>query len=261
MLKLPAQIRARYDLSSHRLTFHAAAPCPVPVKQAMLQWWGPIIHEFYAGTEFNGLTSITPEEWLTHAGSVGRATFGTVHIMSEDGVELPERKEGLIYFEGGSRFAYHNDPHQTAAAYNEKGWSTLGDIGWIDADRYLYLTDRQSFMVISGGVNIYPREIEDLIVTHPKVADVAVIGAPDEDLGERLVAVVQPLAWEDAGPELAQEIQELARANLSRVKVPRQVDFSRELSRQPTGKLYKRLLRDEYWGKTPIAARRPPGDV
>jgi long-chain acyl-CoA synthetase len=261
MLKLPAQIRAKYDLSSHRLTFHAAAPCPVPVKQAMLQWWGPIIHEFYAGTEFNGLTSITPTEWLTHPGSVGRATFGTVHIMSEEGAELPARKEGLIYFEGGSRFAYHNDPRKTAAAYNERGWSTLGDIGWIDAERYLYLTDRQSFMVISGGVNIYPQEIEDLIVTHPKVADVAVIGAPDEDLGERLVAVVQPLVWEDAGPELARDIQELVRANLSRMKVPRQVDFSRELPRQPTGKLYKRLLRDEYWGKKPIAAPHPPGDV
>src|SRR5690606_18607206 len=185
MLKLPEEVRNKYDLSSHELTFHAAAPCPVPVKEAMMDWWGPIIYEFYAGTEFNGLTAIHPEEWLTHKGSVGKATFGTIHIISDEGEELPARKEGQIYFEGGSQFSYHEDPEKTRDAYNDKGWSTLGDIGWVDEEGYLYLTDRKSFMVISGGVNIYPQEIADVIITHPQVADVAVIGAPDEELGER----------------------------------------------------------------------------
>jgi len=248
MLKLPEEVRTRYDLSSHKLTIHAAAPCPVPVKQAMMDWWGPIIHEFYAGTEFNGLTSTTPQEWLAHPGTVGKATFGTIHICADDGeTELPARKEGLIYFSDGTPFAYHNDPVKTAEAYNSKGWSTLGDIGWVDEEGYLYLTDRKSFMIISGGVNIYPQEIEDAIIGHPKVADAAVVGAPDDDLGERLVAVVQPLDWADAGPELAAEIQALLFANLSKLKVPRQIDFVAELPRHPTGKLYKRLLRDAYW--------------
>lgn len=246
MLKLPEETRARYDLSSHRLTFHAAAPCPVPVKEEMIRWWGPIIHEFYSGTEFNGLTAIGPDEWLAHKGSVGRAVLGTIHIMSEEGEELPPGREGLVWFEGGTRFAYHNDPERTREAYNDRGWSTLGDIGRVDEEGFLYLTDRQSFMIISGGVNIYPQEIENLIVTHPRVADVAVIGAPDEDLGERLVAVVQPLDWADAGEPLAGEIRELVLARLGRIKLPRQIDFMPELPRHPTGKLYKRLLRDQY---------------
>ncbi|WP_217983717.1 acyl-CoA synthetase [Sphingopyxis sp. GW247-27LB] len=250
MLKLPEDARTRYDLSSHRLTFHAAAPCPVPVKQAMMAWWGPIIHEFYAGTEFNGLTSITPEEWLAHPGSVGKATFGQIHICADDGVtELPTRSEGLIYFSGGMPFTYHNDPEKTRDAYNALGWSTLGDIGWVDEEGYLYLTDRKSFMVISGGVNVYPQEIEDAIIGHPKVADAAVVGAPDEDLGERLVAVIQPLDWADAGPGLADEIQVFLADKLSKLKIPRQIDFMVELPRHPTGKLYKRLLRDGYWTK------------
>lgn len=250
MLKLPEDARTRYDLSSHRLTFHAAAPCPVPVKQAMMAWWGPIIHEFYAGTEFNGLTSITPEEWLAHPGSVGKATFGQIHICADDGVtELPTRSEGLIYFSGGMPFTYHNDPEKTRDAYNALSWSTLGDIGWVDEEGYLYLTDRKSFMVISGGVNVYPQEIEDAIIGHPKVADAAVVGAPDEDLGERLVAVIQPLDWADAGPGLADEIQVFLADKLSKLKIPRQIDFMVELPRHPTGKLYKRLLRDGYWTK------------
>lgn len=248
MLKLPEEIRSRYDLSSQKLTFHAAAPCPVPIKHAMMDWWGPIIHEFYAGTEFNGFTSITPEEWLAHPGSVGRASFGIIHICADDGVtELPARQEGQIYFEGGSQFAYHNDPEKTAGAYNAKGWSTLGDIGWLDEEGYLYLTDRKSFMIISGGVNIYPQEIEDAIIAHPKVADAAVVGAPDEDLGERVVAVVQPLDSADAGDALAEEIRSSLAGHLSKLKIPRQIDFMDELPRHPTGKLYKRLLRDNYW--------------
>jgi long-chain acyl-CoA synthetase len=251
MLKLPEEVRTGYDLSSQKLTFHAAAPCPVPIKHAMMQWWGPIIHEFYAGTEFNGFTSITPDEWLSHPGSVGQASFGTLHICADDGVtELPVRQEGLVYFEGGSQFAYHNDPNKTAEAYNAKGWSTLGDIGWLDENGYLYLTDRKSFMIISGGVNIYPQEIEDAIIAHPKVADAAVVGAPDEDLGERVVAVIQPLDSADAGEGLADEIRASLAGQLSKVKIPRQIDFMEELPRHPTGKLYKRLLRDNYWKDT-----------
>ncbi|WP_407646489.1 acyl-CoA synthetase [Henriciella aquimarina] len=247
MMKLPDAVRSRYDHSSQQVVIHAAAPCPVAVKEAMIEWWGPIIHEFYAGTEFNGMTMITPDEWLEHKGSVGKAKFGTIHIMSEDGKELPARSEGLIYFEGGNKFSYHKDEKKTQSSYNEQGWSTLGDIGWVDEDGYLYLTDRKSFMIISGGVNIYPQEIEDVIVTHPKVADVAVIGAPDPDLGERLVAIVQPMSMSDAGDALSEDIQAHVLAHLGRIKLPRQIDFTEELPRLPTGKLYKRILRDKYW--------------
>ncbi|MEM5518091.1 acyl-CoA synthetase [Henriciella sp. AS95] len=247
MLKLTDEERLGHDLSSHKIALHAAAPCPVGIKEQMLDWWGPMIHEYYAGTEFNGMTIITPEEWLAHKGSVGQAKFGTLHILSENGEELPPRKEGAIFFEGGNQFRYHKDDAKTADSYNDKGWSTLGDIGWVDEDGYLYLTDRKSFMIISGGVNIYPQEIEDVIVTHPKVADVAVIGAPDPDLGERLVAVVQPLDMSDAGDDLASDIQEHVLSQLGRIKLPRQIDFLEALPRLPTGKLFKRQLRDEYW--------------
>ena len=251
MLKMAPELRSRYDLSSHRFAIHAAAPCPIPVKQQMLDWWGPIIYEYYSGTEFNGMTLVSPDDWLSHPGTVGRAVFGTVHVTDEERAEdLPPRSEGLIYFEGGTKFVYHNDPDKTAGSYNTYGWSTLGDVGWLDEDGYLYLTDRKSFMIISGGVNIYPQEIEDAIIVHPRVADAAVIGAPDEDLGERLVAVVQPLDWADAGPELAESIREQLAKSLSRIKIPRQIDFMESLPRQPTGKLYKRLLRDQYWAAT-----------
>lgn len=254
MLKLPEAVRTRYDLSSHQLTFHAAAPCPVPVKEAMMAWWGEIIFEFYAGTEFNGLTAITPQEWIEHKGSVGKARFGTIHVVSDEGQEVPARKEGLIYFEGGNNFSYHNDPEKTREAYNDRGWSTLGDIGWVDEEGYLYLTDRKSFMVISGGVNFYPQEIEDVIITHPQVADVAVIGAPDEELGERLVAVVQPMNWDERGDALARSISEHVLTQLGKIKLPRQIDFEQELPRHATGKLYKRLLRDRYWEEAKNAA-------
>ena len=247
MLKLPEDVRLKYDLSSHQKTFHAAAPCPVPIKEAMLQWWGLIIDEFYAGTESNGLAAIGPEEWLAHRGSVGKAAFGAIHIISDTGEELPAREQGLIYFEGGSRFSYHNDAEQTLGAYHAEGWSTLGDIGWLDEDGYLFLTDRKDFMIISGGVNIYPQEIENAIITHPQVADVAVIGAPDDDLGERLLAIVEPLNWNDIGDALVQSIQDHVLGQLSRFKSPRQIDFIEELPRHPTGKLYKRYLRDQHW--------------
>jgi len=257
MLKMPADERASYDVSSLRTVVHAAAPCPVPVKEAMMDWFGPIIHEYYSGSEGNGGTFIGPEEWLAHKGSVGRPMTTKVHICDEKGEELPARNEGAIYFSGGAQFEYHNDPAKTQESRHAKGWTTLGDIGWVDEEGYLYLTDRKSFMIISGGVNIYPQEIENLLIGHPKVADVAVIGGPDEEMGERVIAVVQPLDWADAGDALAAELTALAREKLSHVKAPRQIDFARALPRLDTGKLYKRLIRDEYWAKAKVAGAAP----
>ena len=247
MLKLPEEVRTRYDTSSLKVAIHAAAPCPIPVKQAMIDWWGPVLFEYYAGSEGNGLTTIDSAQWLEHKGSVGKAAYGVLHICGEDGVELPAGEEGLVYFEGGGVFEYHNDPAKTAEARNALGWSTLGDIGRIDKDGYLYLTDRKSFMIISGGVNIYPQEIENRLITHPRVADVAVIGAPCPEMGERVVAVVQPVDMAEAGDSLAAELTAWCRAEVSGVKTPRQIDFSADLPRHATGNLYKRLLRDQYW--------------
>jgi fatty-acyl-CoA synthase len=248
MLKLDAAQRAEHDLSTLKVAIHAAAPCPIPVKEAMIDWWGPVLYEYYAGSEGNGLTTINSAEWLDHKGSVGKAAYGTLHICDEQGEEVGTGEEGLVYFEGGGQFVYHNDPVKTAEACNAKGWTTLGDIGRIDRDGYLYLTDRKSFMIISGGVNIYPQEIENRLVTHPRVADAAVIGGPDPDMGERVIAVVQPLDMADATPAFAEELTRWCRAELSGVKTPRQIDFAPELPRHATGKLYKRLLRDRYWG-------------
>ena len=250
ILKLPADVRARFDLSSLRLAIHAAAPCPVPVKQAMIDWWGPILLEYYAGTESNGMTMISSAEWLARPGSVGRAVVGALRICNEAGELLPPREEGTVYFEGGSRFAYHNDSAKTEEATNAHGWTTIGDVGWVDEDGYLYLTDRKSFMIISGGVNIYPQEIENLLAVHPKVSDVAVIGAPHSEMGEAVVAVVQPQDQTDATPAFAAELTEWLRPQLSGVKMPRRIDFTKELPRHPTGKLYKRLIRDKYWGNS-----------
>ncbi|WP_010183719.1 acyl-CoA synthetase [Sphingomonas sp. PAMC 26605] len=247
MLKIDEPTRARHDLSSLKVAIHAAAPCPIPVKEAMIAWWGPVLYEYYAGSEGNGLTTIASPEWLAHKGSVGKAAYGVLHICGEDGAELPPGEQGLVYFEGGTPFEYHNDPAKTAEARNAQGWTTLGDIGRIDADGYLYLTDRKSFMIISGGVNIYPQEIENRLITHPRVADVAVIGAPCPEMGERVVAVVQPVDMAEAGPAFATELTAWCRAELSGVKTPRQIDFAAELPRHATGKLYKRLLRDQYW--------------
>ncbi|MBI1239016.1 MAG: AMP-binding protein [Alphaproteobacteria bacterium] len=249
MLKLPEEARTRYDLSSHQTAIHAAAPCPIEVKKQMLAWWGPIIHEYYAGTEGNGFVYCSPQDWLAHPGTVGRALLGEVHIVGEDGKDVPVGEEGVIYFAGGPEFSYHNDPGKTAESRNANGWSTLGDVGKLDEERFLYLTDRKAFMIISGGVNIYPQECENLLITHPKVADVAVIGVPNEDFGEEVKAVVQPMNWADAGPALAEELIAFCREQLSAIKCPRTVDFMEELPRHPTGKLYKRLIRDQYWGK------------
>ena len=246
LLKLDEAARRACDLSSLRCAVHAAAPCPVPIKRAMIDWWGPILREYYAGTEGNGFTFISSEEWLQRPGSVGRALLGVIRICDEAGDELPRGTEGQVFFEGASTFTYHNDPEKTREATNRHGWTSLGDVGWQDDDGYLFLTDRKSFMIISGGVNIYPQEIENLLITHPKVADVAVIGAPDADMGERVVAVVQPVDMAAAGPALADELIQWLGPQLSRVKMPRQIDFRPDLPREPTGKLFKRLLRDEY---------------
>ena len=251
MLKLDDAERTRFDLSSHRVAIHAAAPCPIAVKEKMIEWWGPILFEYYGGTEGNGLCAINSEEWLAHKGSVGRPVLGVAHILDDEGKELTAGEAGNVFFSDGPRFEYHNDPEKTRKAYNDKGWSTLGDVGYLDDDGFLHLTDRKAYMIICGGVNIYPQEAENLLVSHPKVADVAVFGVPNEDLGEEVKAVVQPIRMEDAGPELERELIEWCRERLAKIKCPRSIDFEAELPRHPTGKLYKRLLRDRYWtGKT-----------
>jgi acyl-CoA synthetase (AMP-forming)/AMP-acid ligase II len=247
MLKLPEEIRRRYDVSSLRCAIHAAAPCPVPVKRQMIEWWGPVIHEYYAGTEGNGFTAITSEDWLAHPGSVGRALVGKIHIVDDDGLEVPTGTPGAIYFEGDADFEYHNDPEKTRSSRNDQGWSTIGDVGYLDDEGHLYLTDRKAFMIISGGVNIYPQEAENVLVTHPKVMDVAVFGVPNDEMGEEVKAVVQPVDMADAGPELERELIAYCKGQLATLKCPRSVDFEAELPRHATGKLYKRLLRDRYW--------------
>jgi long-chain acyl-CoA synthetase len=250
MLKLPDEVRTRYNVSTMVSAVHAGAPCPVPVKEQMIAWWGPVIYEYYAGTEGNGFCFIRAEEWLTHKGSVGKAVLGELRICDEGGDALPSRAEGVVHFANGPALRYHNAPEKVIEGTNQHGWTTLGDVGWTDEEGYLYLTDRKSFMIISGGVNIYPQEIENLLVGHPKVADVAVIGAPDEEMGEKVVAVIQPMNWHDAGDALRDELMIYARENLSHVKTPRVLDFMQELPRHATGKLYKRLIRDAYWANS-----------
>ncbi|HSM52563.1 MAG TPA: acyl-CoA synthetase [Erythrobacter sp.] len=252
-LRLPEEVRNKYDLSSHKRAIHAAAPCPIPVKQAMIEWWGPIIIEYYAGSEGIGMTMVHSPDWLTHKGTVGRAIYGKLHICGPEGEELPAEQDGLIYFENDILPSYHKDPGKTAEAMHHEGWMTLGDIGHVDAEGFLYLTDRKSHMIISGGVNIYPQEIENLLVTHAKVMDAAVIGAPDPDLGEKVVAVVQPVDMAavagDGGAAFEQELREFLAPQLARIKMPRLFDFRAELPREANGKLYKRELRDEYAAK------------
>ena len=247
MLKLPDAVRARFDLSSLRMAVHAAAPCPVEVKQRMLDWWGPIVHEYYAGTENNGFCSITPHEWMLHPGSVGRASQGVLHICDEEGRELAPGEVGLVFFSDGPVFEYHNDPARTAQTRNAAGWSTLGDIGKIDCEGYLTLVDRRAFMIISGGVNIYPQEAEAVLIGHPAVADVAVIGVPSEDFGEDVKAVVQLMPHAQAGPAMASELIDYCRQHLAGYKCPKSIDFDPDLPRHPTGKLYKQMVHRRYW--------------
>jgi len=250
MLKLDDSARLRHDLSSLTVAIHAAAPCPVEVKRSMIDWWGPIIFEYYAGTEGNGSTMIDSADWLAHPGSVGQARVGTIHICDADGKDLPAGEIGGVYFSGGGSYAYHKAPEKTADAALPGGRTTLGDIGYLDDDGYLFLTDRKAHMIISGGVNIYPQEIEDAMIAHPAVADVAVFGVPDAEMGEQVKAVVQPALGVVADDALARELVAFARDHIAHYKCPRSVDFDAELPRLPTGKLYKRLLRDRYWGKT-----------
>lgn len=253
-LKLPEEERTRYDLSSHQRALHAAAPCPIPIKQEMIEWWGPIVNEYYAGSESIGMTLVKSEDWLSHPGTVGRAIHGTLHVCDAEGGEVPAGTDGLIFFENDILPSYHNDPEKTADAMHPSGWMTLGDIGHVDEDGFLFLTDRKSHMIISGGVNIYPQEIENLLVTHDKVMDAAVIGAPDPDLGEKVVAVVQPMDMASAGEALEQELRDFLAPQLARIKMPKLFDFRPDLPREANGKLYKRELRDEYEAKAKGAA-------
>lgn len=246
MLKLPEETRQRYDISSLEAVIHAAAPCPVDVKRNMIDWFGPVIHEYYAGTESCGITAIDSEEWLRKPGSVGRAVLGRTRIVGDDGAELPAGLTGHVYFSDGPAFEYLNDPEKTASAHNDKGWATIGDIGHVDEDGFLFLTDRKSFMIISGGVNIYPQEIENVLVTHPKVMDVAVFGVPDDEMGELALAVIQPVPSEVGDAALAEELRKFTRERLGSVKTPKTFQFRAELPREPTGKLMKRKLFDEY---------------
>jgi acyl-CoA synthetase (AMP-forming)/AMP-acid ligase II len=252
MLKLPADTRAKYDVSSLECVIHAAAPCPVPVKKQMIEWWGPVLHEYYAGTEGNGFVYCNSDMWLAHEGTVGTPINCVVHIVGDDGDEVPVGESGTIYFEGGASFEYHNDPEKTAGSRHPQGWSTLGDIGYLDDDNFLYLTDRKSYMIISGGVNIYPQEAENVLTMHDAVIDVAVFGVPNDDFGEEVKAVVQPRempADDAAAARLAGELIQYCRKHLADVKCPRSIDFREELPRHPTGKLYKRLLQDEEYQK------------
>ena len=243
-------IKSKYDLSTHQVAIHAAAPCPVAVKEQMIEWWGPILHEYYAGTENNGMTVINSEEWLEHKGSVGRSLFGPLHILDEEGKEMAvgERLEvSILAVIQQQLLNTIMIKKKQRAQLRRDGMSSLGDVGYLDEEGYLYLTDRKSFMIISGGVNIYPKETEDLLVMHPKVADVAVFGVPNEEMGEEVKAVVQPANLDDAGPNLEAELIAYCKENMSSVKSPRSIDFEEELPRHPTGKLYKRLLKDKYW--------------
>ena len=246
LLKLPDDARAAARLESLKVVVHAAAPCPVEVKTQMIEWLGPKILEFYAGSEGTGMTAITAAEWLTHRGSVGRAALGSVHIVGDDGAELPVGDVGTVYFEGGGTFRYHNDDAKTARAFNDKGWATLGDLGYLDADGYLYLADRRTDLIISGGVNIYPAEIEDALVMHPDVVDVAVIGVPDEEMGQSVRAVVQPAEGVVGDQALEEELMSFAREQLAGFKRPRSIVFTTQLPRLPTGKLLRRRVREEY---------------
>jgi long-chain acyl-CoA synthetase len=254
LLKLPSDVRDAANLSSLETIIHAAAPCPVPVKEQMIEWMGPKLIEYYGATEANGFTFCDSHEWLAHRGTVGKAVLGEVVILDEDGERCASGVPGTVWLAGATNFEYFNAPDKTAESRQETGgvvMSTVGDVGYLDEDGYLYLTDRKTYMIISGGVNIYPQETENLLITHPKVMDAAVIGVPNDDLGEEVKAVVQPMPDVEAGAELERELIAFCREHLAHFKCPRTVDFEAELPRLPTGKLYKRLLRDRYWeGRT-----------
>ncbi|KUI00308.1 acyl-CoA synthetase [Mycolicibacterium acapulense] len=247
MLKLPAEIRDSYDLSSIRRVVHAAAPCPVDIKKQMIDWWGPVIDEYYSSSEGAGITFITAEDWLNHPGSVGKPLLGEAHVLGEDGEELPPGQPGQIYFDmGPMSFVYHNDPVKTAESREKHGWVTVGDVGYLDEDGYMFLTDRKHHMIISGGVNIYPQEAESLLITHPKVLDAAVFGVDDEEMGQRVKGVVQTVEPADATDEFAEELLEWLRERLAHYKCPRSISFEAQLPRTETGKMLKQELIKKY---------------
>jgi fatty-acyl-CoA synthase len=246
MLKLPEGIRERYDVSSMQRAIHAAAPCPIDIKRQMINWWGPVICEYYSSTEGVGFTLIDSEDWLAHPGSVGRPLTGVPKILDDEMKVLPPGEVGQIYFDEIGRFEYFDEPGKTDEAFDTRGWGTVGDMGYLDADGYLYLTDRKNFMIITGGVNVYPAEIEGLLVTHPQIADAAVFGIPNEEYGEEVKAVVQLLDHGEAGDALSGDLILWMKERLSSVKVPKSVDFMEQLPRMDNGKLYKRHLMDAY---------------
>jgi len=247
-LKLPAEVRNAADLSSLEYVVHAAAPCPIPVKQDMINWWGPIIHEYYGATEGLGFTYCDSAEWLAHPGTVGRVMFGELHVLDDDNQACPAEVAGTLWFKSATPFEYFNDAAKTAESRSADGTlSTVGDVGYLDEDGFVHLTDRKTFMIISGGVNIYPQEAENLLITHPKVADAAVFGVPNEDLGEEVKAAIELMPGNVAGKDLEAELIAFCEQHLARQKCPRSIDFEDSLPRLPTGKLYKRLLRDRYW--------------
>src|SRR5574337_942177 len=249
LLKLPADVRNRYDRSTLEIAIHAAAPCPVQVKEQMIDWWGPIIHEYYGATEGMGFTACDSPQWLAHKGTVGKVLLGDLHILDENMQPAPKGTPGEIWFKTATPFEYFNDPERTKQSRSADGtMSTVGDVGYVDDDGFLYLTDRSTFMIISGGVNIYPQECENLLITHPKVADAAVFGVPNEEMGEEVKAVVQPVAGVAPGTELEAELIAFCQAHLAKLKCPKSIDFMDQLPRLPTGKLYKKPLRDKYWG-------------
>jgi acyl-CoA synthetase (AMP-forming)/AMP-acid ligase II len=249
LLQLPAVLREGHSLAAHRVALHTGAPCPVKVKRQMIDWWGPIVHEFYGGSEGAAFVACSPEEWLARPGTVGRSLRGRVHVLAEDGSELPPGTVGEIWFEGGQPFEYRGDAAKTAEARTAHGWTTLGDIGSVDEGGYLFLTDRKAFTIVSGGVNIYPQEAENVLAGHPEVADVAVFGVPNPDFGEEVKAVVVPVEADRATEAFAAELIGYCRDRLAAIKCPRSVDFRTEVPRGDNGKLYKRALRDEYWIK------------
>jgi len=246
MLALPQSVRERYRYDSHAVVIHAAAPCPPSVKQAMIEWWGNILYEYYAGSESVGLCAISPDEYKTHPGSVGRAVKGTIHILDDAGIELPRGQPGTIFFEGGGDFAYHNDPEKTRSAHTQQGWSTFGDIGYLDQDGYLYLSDRRDDLIISGGVNIYPQEVENALLSHPLVADAAVIGVPSSDFGQEVKACVKLEDGRCCDPALEETLLAYCREHLSHIKCPRSIDFLQVLPRHENGKLHRRVLREQH---------------
>jgi long-chain acyl-CoA synthetase len=245
MLGLSDIDRRKYSLSSLKFVLHAAAPCPIHIKKQMLEWLGPVIHEYYAGSERNGQTAVDSATWTGRPGTVGRAVVGQVHIVGEDGSELPAGQDGLIYFSGGNGFEYYKDPAKTSSVFNELGWSTLGDIGHLDADGFLFIADRRTDLIISGGANIYPTEVEEALIQHPAVADVAVFGLPNSEYGQEVKAVVELHGGVAPSTRLAEDMIGFCRLRIAAYKCPKSIDFA-TLPRLPNGKMLKRQIREGY---------------